>query len=262
MRRKIKDFISPKALFHLFYIPVIIFKIKNWLSFILNYAGLKDSVELYTFRNGIKIKTGGGVDAATVMVVFIKRHYGDIGDNNVVVDIGANIGVYSLYAAMMAKNTFVYAYEPEERNFNLLLENIGLNYCKNIQPFKMGVAGKGGKRKLYLSDSPFHSLYQKEEKQKYYEIDCVSVKDIFDDNKMSLCDVLKVDCEGAEFEIMYGIPEEYLSRIKKIYLEFHSTGIKELLSFLGKKGFKVTNIKKESEIMGNVWLENINLAKS
>lgn len=275
MRRKINELISLNAISCFKYIPCIIFKIKNWPSFLLNYTGLKTRPSTYILRNGTKIKTKDSISAGTIAVVFIKKDYGNINDNSVVIDIGANIGVYSIFAAQ-SKNTIVYAYEPMFDNFNLLRENIKFNKLeKNIFPFNLAIGARKEKRRLYLGDSPFHSFYPinespfnslhrdylKKKNQKYIEVNCIPLKDIFEENKIDQCDILKLDSEGAEFEILYNLPDEYLKKIKKIRLEYHNHLVNKknngsyLMRFLEQKGFKVKRFKKGSDYQGDLWFE-------
>jgi FkbM family methyltransferase len=261
MRRGLKSYISLRALKSSLYVPIIVYKFDNWYSFLSNYIGFKNEAKIYKFRNSIRIKTNEGIDSITIAVIFIKKEYGEVKNNSTVIDIGANIGVYSIFAATTSKNTIVYAYEPMPKSYKLLLENIRINSLgKNIFPFQQGVCAKKEKRKLFLaSASPFHSLYGAKEGRKYLEIDCVSLKDIFDDNKIKECDILKLDCEGAEFEILYNTPKEYLEKIKEIRLEYHNQvqvkkdyNIKSLMSFLQKGGFKTIKFRKNKH-SGNAW---------
>jgi len=266
-----------KIIKYIKYLPKIILQIKNWPNFILHYVGFKKGGAEYIFRNGIRIKTKDAISSATIAVIFIKKDYGYIPDNSIVIDIGANIGVYSIFASQ-SKNTIIYAYEPMADNFNLLKENIKLNKLeKRILPFNLGIAGNKEKRKLYLGESPFHSflsakespfnaLYDNSEEiksQEYSEINCISLKDIFEENKIERCDLLKIDCEGAEYEILYNLPEEYFRKIKEIRLEYHNhlnnkenTG-ESLKRFLENKGFKVSKFKKSSEFQGDLWFERV-----
>lgn len=260
MRRKIKELISAAALRHLLYLIPIIFKIENWYPFLLNYIGFKNEANTYRFRNGIKIKTHEGVDAATIAVIFIKKDYGNIKNNSTIIDIGANIGVFSIFAASTSQNTTVYAYEPMQTSYELLLKNIEINKLeKSIVPFKLGIASSKEKRKLFLASggSPFHSIYS-DKNEKYIEIDCITLKDVFDKNKIKQCDILKIDCEGAEFEILYNTPKENFSKIKEIRLEYHNQkkekyNIENLIKFLKNNGFKITYLRKYSEYSGNAW---------
>jgi len=76
------------------------------------------------FRNGLKIQLSNHPhDLITVFVVFVKKDYGDVLKNNIVVDIGANIGAFSLLAAKMGAKK-VFAYEPNQVAFEVLQNNI------------------------------------------------------------------------------------------------------------------------------------------
>lgn len=274
MKKQISFQFFLKIIAYLRYLPAIIFKIKNWPEFLLSYAGFKEGGGVFKFINGLKIKTNDNVSSATIAVIFIKKDYGEIKDNSVIIDIGANIGVFSLYASN-AKNTIVYAFEPFSENYNLLKENIILNNLeKIIIPFNLAVGAKEERKNLYLGDSPFHSflsvkdspfnaLYQnkeKEENQKYVEVDVVSLKKIFEDNNIKKCDILKIDCEGAEFEILYNLPDEYFKKIKEIRMEYHNhllnekNNIEYLIRFLEQKGYKIKKYKKSSNSQGDLWL--------
>ncbi|MFA5948636.1 MAG: FkbM family methyltransferase, partial [Candidatus Gracilibacteria bacterium] len=163
MKRKLSLSTIINAVGFIRYLPAIIFQIKNWLNFILHYLNIDKGASEYIFRNGIKIKTKDAVSSATIAVIFIKKDYGDVPDNSIVIDIGANIGVYSIFSAI-GKKTTIFAYEPMLDNFNLLKENIKLNQLENrIFPFNVAVSAKKEKRKLYLGESPLHSFLPKDE---------------------------------------------------------------------------------------------------
>lgn len=265
MRRSIKSFIAFKSLKYLCHIPAIIFKISNWFPFILNYFGFKNEANIYRFRNGIKIKTDNWIDAITIFVIFIKKDYGIIKDNSIVIDIGSNIGVFSIYTAMTSKNSTVYAYEPMADSYNLSIKNIQINKLENnVFPFKLGVGAKQEVRKLFLANSSqFHSLYNFDNKNNsFLEIDIVSLKDVFDSNNLKHCDILKIDCEGAEFEILYNTPSEYLKYIKEIRLEYHNQkedgyNIDKLSEYLRSNQFELTNFRKDSYCYGNAWFKRV-----
>jgi FkbM family methyltransferase len=262
MKRKVRQFL-PSVSRGFPYILIAIFKIKNWFPFILNLTGLRDSSETYFFRNGVKITTKEGIESSAIADIFVKKDYGEVAGDSIIVDIGANIGVYSIFAASTSKKAVVYAYEPMISSFDLLVQNIKDNNLeKRVFPFLLGIGAKKGKRKLYIrEDSQSHSLYPGKKSKKYVEIDCVSLPDVFKKNKVEQCDILKVDCEGAEFEIFYNTPDEYLRKIKKIYLEYHNQtvnkdyNIKSLINFLEKKGFKIRKLRKNSKNSGIVWFE-------
>ncbi len=272
MKKKINLSSLLKIILYLKFLPAIILKIKNWPVFLLNYIGLKDGKFECILRNGVRIKVDDNINAATIAVVFIKKDYGDINDNSVVIDIGANIGVYSIFAAQQ-KNNIVYAFEPMIDNFKILKENIAINNLeKKIIPCNFAVGNRKEKRTLYLGGSPFHSLYPIEDspfnalynqvrtEQSHIDINCISLEDIFLENKIENYDMLKIDCEGAEFEILYNLPDKYFKRIKKIRMEYHNHKTKKsfngekLAEFLINKGFNIEKFRKSSLYQGDLWV--------
>jgi FkbM family methyltransferase len=266
MKRSLKELARIDTITHLTYIPKIILRIKNWFYFLKNYSGLINETGVYIFRNGFKMKIKRSIDTSTIAVIFIKKDYGVVGDDSIVIDIGANIGAYSIFAAC-SKNTKIYSYEPMKETYDFLVENIRLNKLeKRIFPFRLGISSEVKKTKLYLSEeSPFNSMYQNlypTKRPKNYEIiNCIRLKDVFEKNKIRKCHILKIDCEGAEFEILYGLPEKYFERILRMKIEYHNIDSKEkniekLLEFLEKKKFTIERIRRDSERTGVVWLKN------
>lgn len=161
-----------------------------------------------------------------VKEIFFRHVYNpdgfEIGENDVVVDIGANVGVFTIFAATKTKNK-VYAYEPYIRNFEVLKKNT--KGFSNVKCFSFAVSKKSGKEKLYLDgDYTVGILFNRNihgKLKKYVEVTTTSLEKIFEDNKLKKIDFLKMDCEGSEGDILKSTPINYLKKIKKISLEFH-----------------------------------------
>ena len=252
LKRSLKNFLSTKTITYIKYIPISIARVKNWYPFLLNYIGLKneDIDRIYQLRNGTKFQVHYSLDAATIFVIYIRRDYGKMPDNSIIVDIGANIGVYSVYSSLQGKNNLVYAYEPIKETFDHLAENIKINDCQDkIIPFNYGIASKKEKRKMYLVDSVNNTIIESNSDLPSVEVETITLEDIFVDNSLDKIDLLKLDCEGAEYEIFYNLPDQYFPKIKEIRMEFHGLEKgKELRAFLETKGFKINKFKK-----GNLW---------
>jgi FkbM family methyltransferase len=158
-----------------------------------------------------------------------------------VIDIGANIGVYSLWAAR--RGATVSAFEPEPETFACLVAN---TTGTHITPFQAAVVGAPRVvARLYLSDvrSTRHTLTGREIVSGRELTDVVEVPAITLDEVLAEgCDLLKLDCEGAEFEILAAVSEESLSRALRIILEFHrSIGTPETLTRrLERAGFETS----------------------
>jgi FkbM family methyltransferase len=160
--------------------------------------------------------------------IFFKNVYNPatlpIENNDVVVDIGANIGVFTLFAAYRTQNT-VYAFEPFPVNLDFLNRNIHTNGLPNVTTQCVAVSDKIGSAKLFLAEiSEGHLLFNhniKGKLEKYMEVPSVTLQCIMDNNNLQYVDFLKLDCEGSEGSILISTPSEYLKRIRKIAMEFH-----------------------------------------
>jgi len=141
-----------------------------------------------------------------------------------VIDIGANIGCVSILCA--EKGAKVFAYEPASDNFETLEHNIKLNgYSNNIKCIKKAV-GKRGQSKLYIhpKNSGATSLFLHQNgavADKYEMVEVISIHDVFEQNNIEHCDLLKLDAEGAEKDIIYDLDDKLVKKIAQISLEFH-----------------------------------------
>ncbi len=193
-------------------------------------------------------------DEFVIKEVFEQDEYSlnnlNLGKNPVIVDIGAHIGCFSIKAAKTYPNSKILAFEPMKANYNLFKKNIKLNKLKNICASKKGVASTKGKRKLYIDkkNTAAHSISIKSEK--YQIIKCITLSDVFKKHRLVKIDLLKIDAEGAEYEILYSTHKKYLDKIDKILMEYHDDfknpelNGKALENFLNKKGFKTISLKE------------------
>ena len=234
----------------LFTIIGIIKTVNNWPTYLLEYAGaIPPKERIYSLNNGIKIVTRPKKgDRSTINEIFIHKLYPyGIQPNDIVVDIGAHVGVFTVFAAKKARNGMVYSYEPEPSNFEQLRKNIALNELKNVKEMKVGVAGKEGTRIFYVSNQHTGGNSIIKVPGKKIKAHFTTLKNIIDKNRLDAIDFLKIDVEGAEYEILFNTPKEYFKRIKRIGLEYHDWMTKkkgaDLKRFLEKLGFKVQDMK-------------------
>lgn len=140
-----------------------------------------------------------------------------------IIDIGANIGVFSLVAAQAARKGRVFAFEPSGENFEMLERNLRLNGEVSVVPVHAAVGAGKGQIKLFLSEGSLHSILEDRmvSPDSYELVDCIGLKDVFDQYEITRCHFLKLDCEGAEYDILYNLPADYFARIDKIVMEYH-----------------------------------------
>jgi FkbM family methyltransferase len=171
----------------------------------------------------------GTWDEAFVARVIEHREYNppgyEIQPGDTVVDVGANVGTFALLASRAAgPSGRVIACEPDSENFALLLRNLRDNRCVNVIPAKVAVAGTAGKLTLHSGgQGGFHSLYAARlpGSPRSCEVEALTLADVFERFGVGRCDFLKVDCEGAEFEIFPALPEGHWPRILRLAMEYH-----------------------------------------
>lgn len=174
-------------------------------------------------------------------------HIEKVPEDSVVLDLGAHIGTFALHVAKV-RGCKVYTYEPVIDNFNLLAENVRLNNLEDqIKCFKQAVAGESRIRKLWKCGkfSQGSSLFldehpDAEEIIKGFEmVQCVTLKQIFDENNIENVGCLKMDIEEAEREVFSEESRPYLSRVEYLALEWHNYDGEKYAEYMRRLGFSV-----------------------
>ena len=186
----------------------------------------------------VKIRTNGTDLMAFTHVWLIQEYFipgFEINKNDVVIDIGGHIGLFSIYASQFCTDGKIFCYEPIKENFDLLTENIELNHLQNVYTFNTAVSRSSEEITIYLNDDAAgHSMFLPT--AKYRKSKSTTLTQIFNDNGIDTCNFLKLDCEGAEYEIIDTTPPEYFDRIDKMIIEYHMADTKpELLENLKNK---------------------------
>lgn len=183
---------------------------------------------LYKLRNGLRIELSSGrSEHCLVEEIWMNKEYTNlkgfqISRTDTVIDIEAHKGVFPLYAGYLAKEGRVYSFEPHPSNYSFLQRNIERNNATNIRAFNLAVWSKPDKTKLKTSSSTLsHSLVFSTDGDDTIEVRCVGLREIFEQNRISTCDFLKIDAEGAEYEILLATPVQILARIDRIVVEVH-----------------------------------------
>ena len=127
----------------------VIIKIKNWTCPIFYYFNLKNGKCVAEFRNGTKCIIRNRSDAVVFMENFFLDSYDreegfSIKENDIVIDIGAHVGYFTIYAAKKAKNGKIITFEPSKESFNVLKNNLKINNIQNVIIENVGVGAKSG----------------------------------------------------------------------------------------------------------------------
>lgn len=169
-----------------------------------------------------------------------------------VLDIGANVGLFSIWVACNVPSAKIFAFEAASDNFAALAENIQRNHLQGISAHHYAVAdGHRWQVTLYRGfHGGIHSI-----RPEYRNWDSLSgsprptekvrattLEQILQRLKIKRVDFMKIDCEGAEYEILLSTPSRTLSRIRKIVGEYHNLSAarqgRVLKKFLTRNGFQ------------------------
>jgi FkbM family methyltransferase len=135
-----------------------------------------------------------------------------------VIDIGGNHGIFSMFSIVHGAKQ-CYCIEPDKTNYQILLKNI--EAFPNITPFNLAVSKPGLKQAHIMFDNCFCQVYEEGEGEL---VNCISLEE-FIENEIPFSNndlVLKIDCEGSEYDIIFPCPIGTLRRFKYIYAEVHN----------------------------------------
>ncbi len=151
-----------------------------------------------------------------------------------VVDIGANIGYYTLQLArLVGDNGKVFAIEPVPDTAKLLRKNLDANGYHNVSVHEVALGAEAGKLKLYLShQSEWASFKSKELPDTYIDVPLYTLDTLF--GQEGRIDYIKMDIEGYEIEAIKGMRSILKKYSPGIFVEIHPSivGKDAILKFL------------------------------
>ena len=153
----------------------------------------------------------------------------------IIVDLGANIGIASIYFAHQFPDSEIFAFEPEEENFLLLEKNI--QSCENARAFPVGLGNEDEVKEVYFSDNPnnyggFSFFPAGSNTSMKKKVQVKKASDYFREIGISRVDLMKIDTEGSEFEIITDLDPNMLKEIEWIVGELHGIRDFEMLAYL------------------------------
>jgi FkbM family methyltransferase len=165
-----------------------------------------------------------------------------------VVDIGANLGYFTLVAAQaVGREGRVLAIEPYPRSFQLLLENIQLNGVDHVRALPYAVGRRSGKGQLFVYRAAnWNSLVAREERPKdVVEVAVYTLDEIVEGEEP--VHVLRMDVEGGELDVLCGAQNTLRKWRPILVLEVHpyllgQTGTEEFLEVLEEMGYRIRHM--------------------
>jgi len=208
--------------------------VRNFPTFLLNYfrPSMTGRASVYVLRDGLRVKLRNRTTDFMVLReicderVYL-RHGLRIGKQDVVVDIGAHIGLFSLVAARLAREGRVFSAEPHPGNFELLEENLSLNGCTHVAAHRVAISDSSGEVELHIrslaTKTASHTLltFAPDVPQESVRARALTLSEFLERCGVERVHFLKLDCEGAETGILAGAPHALFKRIDTVAMELH-----------------------------------------
>ena len=161
----------------------------------------------------------------------------DFQEGDIVIDIGANVGMISIYLAKKYPFLKIYAFEPVKQNYENLLKNIEINNINEGIITAENVAITKDRRNMNiitpLNNTGGSSFVIERDLNAInsninLNVKSITFDDIFEKYNIDKCKLLKIDCEGAEYEILYNASENNLRKCNNMRAEFHGNELEQI----------------------------------
>jgi FkbM family methyltransferase len=211
---------------------------------IAGYLGLPVSYPfLCETKTGTSLYLEDRADLATAWIIFLRREYTVDPADEIIVDCGANIGVFTLYAAARAPRAHLFAVEPFPSTFHKLQENVRRNQLGNrITCLPIALAACDGMVNMYAAAEVPSHLRQviKPSGADTVSVPASSLSSLIQRMGTSNVDLLKIDIEGSEHPALLAAGPPAFSSVQRLSVEYHQTGDKDaLFSHLKAAGFEL-----------------------
>jgi FkbM family methyltransferase len=212
---------------HLISIPKVIFCVRGWTRLLADRLGLQHQpYQLQTGKGVLCELRPGTSDWWIFLEMFVFEIYqrvrGEICRSEVIIDIGANVGYFALYASALNPKAKIHAFEPFPGNAAQLQKNLSLNKNHQVSLHTAAVADKAGAAKLFFTPGDDSGCSLDREQSQSCAVTLVGINDLLDVCGVAKCDLLKMDCEGSELSIFSAIAPGQLAKIKNIIMEYHN----------------------------------------
>jgi FkbM family methyltransferase len=155
-----------------------------------------------------------------------------------IIDCGANIGLSVIYMKHLYPNAKIIAFEPDDRNFELLHKNVSSFGLTNVELRKEAIWIENTTLHFISEGSLMSKIQEAGISKNTIEVKATRLKDLM----IQPIDFLKIDIEGAEYKVLKDI-EEKLPLVKSLFLEYHGTfdqneELNDILNTITQSGFR------------------------
>lgn len=230
-------------------ISTILLRVRPTLRVLSAFIGLTRRPFTIELPGGCRFRVRNRMDIWIIKETCLDRDYErdfvPVENGWTVVDVGAGLGDFTVFVARRCPDSTIFAFEPLPESYDLLVANLVLNRLANVRTVPGALAGTSGT--LHLSSQP--GLAERSRTHTgpadgpTFPVPAIGLAQAFERFGIQQCDFLKMDCEGAEYDILFGAPEDALRRIRRIAMEYHEGvtpyGREDLVRLLERNGFVV-----------------------
>ena len=197
---------------------------RDWPHFLLNRLRRPNGdTKTFRLRNGQFISIAN--DQTFVLnEIFRERVYDvpgvDLRSCRTIVDLGANVGVFALYAAANAPNATIHCFEPAAATFAALQQNMNANHL-NVVTHALAISTSCGPARFYRAGTAVEWSLNSDAGAVCEEVNCIDLDHLFDIVDDDAIDFLKMDVEGVELDVLGSAADEQLRRIGVLSVEWH-----------------------------------------
>ena len=175
-------------------------------------------------------------------------------EDDVIIDIGAHIGTFSLLSSSKVRRGKVYSIEACQDTFNMLRINLALNRLTNVSAHHLAVSDKEGQVTLYYDTGNWGHTVVKAISAFSETVESTTLTRFLERNHIETCQFMKFNCEGAEFPILLGTSPKVLGRFGTMLVLYHcdlwgKNTEADLMTHLQSAGFKCL-IRNQTEQRG------------
>lgn len=224
-----------------FHLPVVIILNNNKMQFICPFTSSYGSLVVYCNLPEYQ------------EMKFLERI---LKSNSVFIDVGANIGVYTILAAAKIKKGKIYSFEPVATVLDDLYRNIRLNDLEDrVQVVEKVASDKTGYSEFIAEDISEYSHISSNKTASSLSMPSIRLDDFCRNKKIGFVDVIKIDVEGAEFKVLKGL-EGYLKKGKVgiLIIELNRTNqlfgknSNEIIDYLSKLDYHVFKFNEKNSL--------------
>ncbi len=240
---------------------------KQWLAVTFAYLGLRELPFPYNLRlrTSEELTLKERIDIVIFWLVFVRRHYPVVASDRVIVDVGANIGLFTIYAARQLPDARIIAVEPFPDTCRRLQQHVEDNrLARRVTVLNCAVAEETGQGEMDAAagiPSQYRRIHHEATATLNVKhrgpaaldmapgvlVENKTLGEILELTNTDNVDLMKMNIHGSEYPVLMKTPAAVLQRFRRIAVQYHElpasakTGKNELFSHLEKIGFRIVS---------------------